>query len=283
MAVQGPIPVEFAGVPARGVRGGEFEPVRDFEASKGGRFVQSKDKVSGLPLWQVDVIDADPAARDKTARVKVAARMQPVLPAPRGDAVRPGGVHRADSHPVRQPGRSAGLLAQGHRGAGARRGGQGRGAGAGTRRREQGGAAGTAIPAAPVSPQVSKPQRGLDPMRDVTGEQIAQVDNPDPFASPVWRSPVYRTPESMIWLVQLLRLLARVVWFVLRHPLLDAAAGLVVAHLAAAGWPGVTVLAACWRALVTLRLSGRTGSPGWCPSRRGTGGGGGSTGVTGRP
>ena len=62
---------------------GTFEPVRDFDASKaGGRFVQSKDKVSGLPLWQVDAIDADPAARDKTVRVKVAAADQPVLPAP---------------------------------------------------------------------------------------------------------------------------------------------------------------------------------------------------------
>ena len=38
-------------------------------------------------------------------------------------------------------------------------------------------------------------------MRNVTGEQLAQVDNPDPFASPVWRSPVYRTPEYVIWLV----------------------------------------------------------------------------------
>jgi hypothetical protein len=38
--------------------------------------------VSGLPLWQVDAIDADPAARDKTVRVKVAAADQPVLPAP---------------------------------------------------------------------------------------------------------------------------------------------------------------------------------------------------------
>ena len=62
MAVQGPIPVEFASVFPRGVfAAGPFEPVRDFEASKGGRFVQSKDKASGLPLWQVDVIDADPA------------------------------------------------------------------------------------------------------------------------------------------------------------------------------------------------------------------------------
>ena len=82
MAVQGPIPVEFGQVFPRGVfAAGAFEPVRDFEASKGGRFVQSKDKQSGLPLWVIDVIDADPAARDKSVRVKVAAADQPVLPA----------------------------------------------------------------------------------------------------------------------------------------------------------------------------------------------------------
>ena len=55
----------------------------------------------------------------------------------------------------------------------------------------------------------------------VTGEQYAQIDNPDPFASPVWRSPVYRTPEPVIWLVQFLRALARLAWFLIRHPLLD--------------------------------------------------------------
>jgi hypothetical protein len=82
MALQGPIPVEFTTVFPRGVfAAGGFEPVRDFEASKSGRFVQSKDKASGLPVWVVEVIDADPQARDKTARVKVAAADQPVLPA----------------------------------------------------------------------------------------------------------------------------------------------------------------------------------------------------------
>jgi hypothetical protein len=50
MAVQGPIPVEFGHVFPRGVfAAGGFEPVRDFEASKAGRFVQSKDKVTGPP------------------------------------------------------------------------------------------------------------------------------------------------------------------------------------------------------------------------------------------
>ncbi len=91
-------------------------------------------------------------------------------------------------------------------------------------------------------------------MRNVTGEQLAQVDNPDPFASPVWRSPVYRTPEFIIWLVQLARLIWRVIWFVLRHPLVDAAAGLVTVIWLKARWPGVVALAAVVLAgLVLLR------------------------------
>jgi hypothetical protein len=83
MAVQGPIPVEFAFAFPRGAfASGGFEAVRDFDASRDGRFVQSKDKMSGLPLWQADVIDGDPDARDKTVRVKVPAAEPPVLPAP---------------------------------------------------------------------------------------------------------------------------------------------------------------------------------------------------------
>jgi hypothetical protein len=81
VALQGPIPVEFrlvfpAGVYAAGV----FEPVRDFDASSSGRFVQSKDKATGLPLWQVEVIDADTGARTRTVKVKVAASAEPALP-----------------------------------------------------------------------------------------------------------------------------------------------------------------------------------------------------------
>ena len=88
------------------------------------------------------------------------------------------------------------------------------------------------------------------------GEQYAQVDNADPFTAPVWRSPVHRTPEWVIWLVQLVRLLIRVIWFLIRHPLLDVAAGIVVTTWAKAGWPGVVVLAnVTIAALVTLRLA----------------------------
>ena len=81
MALQGPIPVQFAQVfPHGAFAAGAIEPVRDFDASKDGRFVQAKDRESGLPVWAVDVIDADPAARVKTARVKIAAQEQPTLP-----------------------------------------------------------------------------------------------------------------------------------------------------------------------------------------------------------
>ncbi len=93
-------------------------------------------------------------------------------------------------------------------------------------------------------------------MRNVTGEQIAQVDNPDPFASPVWRSPVYRTPEFVIWLVQLIRLVFRLTWLVIRHPVASAAAGFVVWLWLQAGWPALAVLAGVLAAvLITLRIA----------------------------
>jgi S-DNA-T family DNA segregation ATPase FtsK/SpoIIIE len=86
----------------------------------------------------------------------------------------------------------------------------------------------------------------------VLGEQLAQVDNPDPFAPPVWRSPVYRTPEGVIWVVQLVRLLARVIWFVIRHPYLDLVAGIVAMVWLNGGWPAVVGLAAS--VVVTLAV-----------------------------
>ena len=81
-------------------------------------------------------------------------------------------------------------------------------------------------------------------MARVMGEQLAQVDNPDPFASPVWRSPGAPHPgvrssgssSSCAWLW-------RVVWFLLRHPLLDAAAGVLLLAWLNAGWPGLAALA----------------------------------------
>ena len=67
MALQGAIPVEFGQVfPAGVFAAGGFEAVRDFDASSKERFVQSRDKATGLPLWTVEVIDADATARQRT-------------------------------------------------------------------------------------------------------------------------------------------------------------------------------------------------------------------------
>jgi DNA segregation ATPase FtsK/SpoIIIE, S-DNA-T family len=89
----------------------------------------------------------------------------------------------------------------------------------------------------------------------VAGEQLAQVDNRDPFAAPVWRSPVYRTPEGVIMVVQLLRLIWRVLWFTVTHPLIAAVAALVVMVWLGLSWPGLTGLAAVAAAgLAGLRL-----------------------------
>src|SRR5262249_33820286 len=52
----------------------------------------------------------------------------------------------------------------------------------------------------------------------VTGSQVAQLRNPDPFAVPAWRSPVYRTPFLIVAAVQAARLAWRLLRFVLRHP-----------------------------------------------------------------
>ena len=82
MSVQGPIPVEFGTVfPAGAYAAGAFDPVRNFDASTGEKFVQSHDKATGQPLWVIEVIDPDPQARTRAVKVKVAAPVQPVIPA----------------------------------------------------------------------------------------------------------------------------------------------------------------------------------------------------------
>jgi hypothetical protein len=69
MAVQGPFPVEFGAVFPSGVyAAGAVEKVRDFERSSGDRVIQQADKHSGLPLWVIEVIDADPEARQRTVK-----------------------------------------------------------------------------------------------------------------------------------------------------------------------------------------------------------------------
>ena len=83
MAVQGHIPVEFGAVfPDGAYAAGAIEMVRDFDRSTPDRPVQQVDKETGLPLWVVEVIDAQENARQRTVKVKIAAQVQPVLPPP---------------------------------------------------------------------------------------------------------------------------------------------------------------------------------------------------------
>ena len=81
--LQGAIPVQFGAVfPDGAYAAGKIEMVRDFDRSSGDRIIQQVDKATGLPLWVVEVIDADKAARQRTVKVKIAAQVQPVLPSP---------------------------------------------------------------------------------------------------------------------------------------------------------------------------------------------------------
>ena len=83
MAMQGPIPVEFGKVfPGGAYAAGPVEKVRDFVRSRKDEVIQQTDKDSGLPLWVVEVIDAQEDARQRTVKVKIAAPVQPVLPPP---------------------------------------------------------------------------------------------------------------------------------------------------------------------------------------------------------
>src|ERR1700756_4707658 len=90
--------------------------------------------------------------------------------------------------------------------------------------------------------------------RVVTGEELAQIYNPDPFAMPRWRAPVYRTPMGIILAVKLVKLLAWIVRLVFRHPLAASILALTVAIWVKLGWVVLValVLAAvamltCWR------------------------------------
>ncbi len=83
MAIQGQIPVQFGAVfPDGAYAAGTIEMVRDFDRSTADRVVQQIDKVTQLPLWVVEVIDAQEDARQRTVKVKIAAQVQPVLPPP---------------------------------------------------------------------------------------------------------------------------------------------------------------------------------------------------------
>src|SRR5260370_6866907 len=74
----------------------------------------------------------------------------------------------------------------------------------------------------------------------VMGEQLAQVDNRDPLAPPVWRSPGSRTPERVIMVVPLLRLICPRLWFAPTPPRVAAVPPLFVASAPGPRRPGAT-------------------------------------------
>jgi S-DNA-T family DNA segregation ATPase FtsK/SpoIIIE len=86
--------------------------------------------------------------------------------------------------------------------------------------------------------------------RVVTGEELAQIYNPDPFAMPRWRSPVYRTPLGIILIAKLARLLAWIARMIARHPLASGVLALAAVTWVKLGW--VTLVALILAAVVIL-------------------------------
>jgi DNA segregation ATPase FtsK/SpoIIIE, S-DNA-T family len=105
-------------------------------------------------------------------------------------------------------------------------------------------------------------------MSKFSGQQLAQVDNPDPFAPPAWRSPIYHTPGWVITIVQLIRVIVALIKFLARHPLLDLVLAVELLAWSQAGWPGPVTLTAtvtaaliCWRVRWPGSFSRFIGSP----------------------
>ena len=81
MAIKGAIPMESGFVwPYGTFMVGEVQAMRDFDRSTKDQAVQAVDRDTGELVWTVDVIDADPEARERTVRVKLLAPVQPVPP-----------------------------------------------------------------------------------------------------------------------------------------------------------------------------------------------------------
>jgi hypothetical protein len=77
------VPVDFDLVfPFGAYAVGEVKRVKDYDRSTAEVPAYATDPDTELPVWTVDVVDADPEAKksNRTVSVKVAARVQPVLP-----------------------------------------------------------------------------------------------------------------------------------------------------------------------------------------------------------
>jgi hypothetical protein len=81
MAIKGAIPMQHGDVFPHGCFVvGEVQAMRDFDRSTKEQAIQAVDRDTGELLWTVDVVDADPEARERTVRVKLTAAVQPVPP-----------------------------------------------------------------------------------------------------------------------------------------------------------------------------------------------------------
>ena len=85
----------------------------------------------------------------------------------------------------------------------------------------------------------------------VTGEQVAQLYNRDPFALPAWRAPIYQTPAGFILLVQLFRLIRWLVRLIVRHPVAATVVAALVLAWLNVGWLGLVLLLA-WLVVVLV-------------------------------
>lgn len=81
MGIQGPYKVQSETLFRFGVGVvPQVSPARDFERSSKEKFVQAVDRDNGLPLWEVDGIDFDPEARERSFKVRIASATEPVVP-----------------------------------------------------------------------------------------------------------------------------------------------------------------------------------------------------------
>ena len=102
--------------------------------------------------------------------------------------------------------------------------------------------------------------------RVVTGEQVAQIYNPDPFARPVFRAPVYQTPAGFLLIAWLVRLIIWIIRLIFRHPVAALALAVLVFMWVTVTWVGVAALVVwvsvvllvwwhCWPSAFTRRVS----------------------------
>jgi DNA segregation ATPase FtsK/SpoIIIE, S-DNA-T family len=100
--------------------------------------------------------------------------------------------------------------------------------------------------------------------RVVTGEQVAQIYNPDPFARPVFRAPVYQTPAGIILLAWLARFVFRLARLAVRHPVTTLALALLAFLWFTITWVGLAAMAGCaLLVLVTWRCYWPSGFARW--------------------